>query len=247
MVVLIDPPGWPAHGRLWSHLASDTSLEELHAFARRTGLPERGFEGDHYDVPQERYAALVAAGAVPVTGRDLVRRLQRSGLRRPKRRGERVLASFAQTPHSRVDTMLSALPPPGPVRVVQLLAVAGTHLLVLPDGATGTEGCLVPTAPVAQGEDPVGVLADLGGEVLGAAWRYGGPAVQVGYLRHVERVRDRRGGRRAGAALALAGPGRPSRAHAPRRVGGRRPGRCAAPGDGRPARPALALSADAAA
>ncbi|MGZ4650180.1 MAG: DUF4031 domain-containing protein [Kineosporiaceae bacterium] len=185
MVVLIDPPGWPAYGRLWSHLASDTSLEELHAFARRTGLPERGFEGDHYDVPHERYAALVAAGAVPVTGRELVRRLQRSGLRRPKRRGERVLASFARTPHSRVDTVLSALPPPGPVRVVQLLAVAGTRLLVLPDGATGTEGALVPTAPVAQGEDPVGVLADLGGEVLGAAWRYGGPAVQVGYLRHV--------------------------------------------------------------
>jgi Protein of unknown function (DUF4031) len=23
VAVLIDPPGWPAHGRLWSHLASD--------------------------------------------------------------------------------------------------------------------------------------------------------------------------------------------------------------------------------
>ncbi|HVN12389.1 MAG TPA: DUF4031 domain-containing protein [Kineosporiaceae bacterium] len=186
MAVLIDPPGWPAHGRLWSHLASDTSLDELHAFARRAGLPERGFEGDHYDVPEERYVALIAAGAVPVTGRDLVRRLQRSGLRRPKRRGERVLASFAETPpNRRVDTVLSALPPPGPVRVVQLLAVAGPHLLVLPDGATGTEGCLVPTAPVAPGEDPVAVLAGLGVQILGPAWRYGGPTVQVGYLRHV--------------------------------------------------------------
>jgi Protein of unknown function (DUF4031) len=185
VVVLIDPPGWPAHGRLWSHLASDTSLAELHAFARRAGLPERGFEGDHYDVPEERYASLVAAGAVPVPGRELIRRLQRSGLRRPKRRGERVVASLAHGGHHRVDTLLSALPPPGPVRVVQLLAVAGTQLLVLPDGATGTEGCLVPTAPVPPGQDPAAVLGGLGAEVLGAAWRYGGPPVQVGYLRHV--------------------------------------------------------------
>jgi hypothetical protein len=185
VVVLIDPPGWPAHGRRWSHLASDTSLEELHAFARRTGLPERGFEGDHYDVPEERYPALVAAGAVPVPGRELIRRLQRSGLRRPKRRGERVVASFPHAAQRRVDTLLSPLPPPGPVRAVQLLAVAGTQLLVLPDGDTGTEGCLVPSAPVAAGEDPVIVLGSLGAGVLGPAWRYGGPPVQVGYLRHV--------------------------------------------------------------
>src|SRR4051794_22436770 len=110
MAVLIDPPGWPAHGRLWSHLASDVSLEELHAFARRTGIPERSFEGDHYDVPEDRYGALVSAGALPVAGRDLVRRLQRSGLRRPKRRGERVVASGTGSDGDRVDALLSALP-----------------------------------------------------------------------------------------------------------------------------------------
>ncbi len=186
VAVLIDPPGWPAHGRLWSHLASDTSLEELHAFARRAGLPERGFEGDHYDVPEERYAALVAAGALPVPGRELVRRLQRSGLRRPKRRGERVLASMSRPGRPRVDTLLSPLPPPGPVRAVLLLAVAGTNLLVLPDGDTGTEGYLVPGAPVPAGETAAAVLAAVGSGVLGESWRYGGPPVQVGYLRHVD-------------------------------------------------------------
>ena len=186
MAVLIDPPGWPAHGRQWSHLASDTSLDELHTFARRAGLPERGFEGDHYDVPEERYVAVVAAGALPVTGRELVRRLQRSGLRRPKRRGERVLASTSRPGVPRVDTLLSALPPPGRVRAVLLLAVAGTSLLVLPDGATGTEGYLVPGAPVPPGEAPHDVLAAVGSGVLGDAWRYGGPPVQVGYLRHVD-------------------------------------------------------------
>ncbi|XUK62897.1 DUF4031 domain-containing protein [Plantibacter sp. RU18] len=62
-------------------MVSDTSLEELHAFAGRTGLPERSFDLDHYDVPADRHASLVAAGAVAVTAGDLVRRLIASGLR----------------------------------------------------------------------------------------------------------------------------------------------------------------------
>ena len=81
MSVLIDPPLWPRHGRLWSHLVSDASLDELHAFARAAGIPERGFDLDHYDVPDERYAELIALGAHPVGTRDLVRRLRASGLR----------------------------------------------------------------------------------------------------------------------------------------------------------------------
>jgi hypothetical protein len=85
--------------------------------------------------------------------------------------------------------LLSTLPPPGPVRAVLLLAVAGTSLLVLPDGATGTEGYLVPAAPVPPGEAADDVLAAVGAGLLGDAWRYGGPAVQVGYLRHVDRGR----------------------------------------------------------
>lgn len=79
--MLLDRPAWPAHGTLWSHLVSDASLEELHAFARAAGIPERGFDRDHYDVPAARYDELVALGAVPVSNRDLVRRLQASGLR----------------------------------------------------------------------------------------------------------------------------------------------------------------------
>ena len=62
MTILIDPPAWPAHGRLWSHLVSDTSLDELHAFAAAHGVPRRGFERDHYDVPADLYDVLVAAG-----------------------------------------------------------------------------------------------------------------------------------------------------------------------------------------
>ena len=81
MALLIDPPLWPAHGRLWSHLVSDSSYAELHAFAEQLGVPPRAFERDHYDVPAERYEELVAAGAEPVSPRELVRRLAASGLR----------------------------------------------------------------------------------------------------------------------------------------------------------------------
>jgi hypothetical protein len=83
-MILIDPPNVSGHGRLWSHLASDTSYDELHAFAREIGIPARGFDRDHYDVPSDRYDDVVAAGAVPVTSRELIVRLRAAGLRRPK-------------------------------------------------------------------------------------------------------------------------------------------------------------------
>jgi hypothetical protein len=89
MAVLIDEPIWPAHDRLWGHLVSDTSLEELHEFARRAGIPPRGFDHDHYDVPEEQYPTLLALGAERVTGRELLRRLQAAGLRvRQKEKGD---------------------------------------------------------------------------------------------------------------------------------------------------------------
>ena len=83
-MILIDPPNAAGHGRLWSHLASDASYDELHAFARTLGIPERGFDRDHYDVPAEWYDQVVAAGATPVSSREIVRRLHAAGLRRRK-------------------------------------------------------------------------------------------------------------------------------------------------------------------
>jgi hypothetical protein len=80
-LILIDPPNAPGRGRLWSHLASDTSYDELHVFAREIGVPERGFDRDHYDVPAEWYDKVIAAGATPVSSRELVSRLVRAGLR----------------------------------------------------------------------------------------------------------------------------------------------------------------------
>lgn len=83
-MILIDPPNVPARGRLWSHLASDTSYDELHSFALSLGVPARGFDRDHYDVPAELYDVAVGAGAVPVRSRELVAALVAAGLRRRK-------------------------------------------------------------------------------------------------------------------------------------------------------------------
>lgn len=81
VTVLIDEPRWWWRGRRWCHLVSDSSLDELHEFARAAGIPERGFQGDHYDITEEHREALVAAGAVEVGSRELVRRLRAGGLR----------------------------------------------------------------------------------------------------------------------------------------------------------------------
>ena len=84
---MIDPPNVPSRGRMWSHLASDSSYDELHDFADALGVPARGFDGDHYDVPGEYYDRAVEAGAVPVRSRELVERLVRAGLRVRKQPG----------------------------------------------------------------------------------------------------------------------------------------------------------------
>jgi Protein of unknown function (DUF4031) len=84
VTILVDRPTWPGHGRLWSHLVSDSSYEELHAFAAAVGLPRRAFERDHYDVLGDRFEDVLAAGAQLVSSREIVRRLHAAGLRQRK-------------------------------------------------------------------------------------------------------------------------------------------------------------------
>ncbi len=81
MTILIDEARWWWRERRWCHLVSDESYEELHDFADAVGIPRRGFQGDHYDVPEEYRAGLVDAGAIEVESRELVRRLRGAGLR----------------------------------------------------------------------------------------------------------------------------------------------------------------------
>lgn len=91
MSIYIDPPVWPAHGTVFSHLISDVSLAELHGFAAAAGISERAFDRDHYDVPAHRYEELVQAGAIKLSGAELTRTLIASGLRIPlKERPEKI-------------------------------------------------------------------------------------------------------------------------------------------------------------
>ena len=123
MTLLIDPPNSPGHGRLWSHLASDESYDELHRFALGLGIPERGFDRDHYDIPAERYDEVVAAGATPVTSRELIARLIAAGLRRrktetlaPKKPGR----SLIRAERLHVGDRVAVVSPSGPVPVERL-------------------------------------------------------------------------------------------------------------------------------
>lgn len=91
MSIYIDPPTWPAHGTVFSHLISDVSLTELHEFAAAAGISERAFDRDHYDVPAHLYEDLVRAGAKELSGAQLTRTLIASGLRIPlKERPEKI-------------------------------------------------------------------------------------------------------------------------------------------------------------
>ena len=91
MSIYIDPPTWPAHGTVFSHLISDVSLAELHEFAAAAGISERAFDRDHYDVPAHLYENLVRAGAKELSGAQLTRTLIASGLRIPlKERPEKI-------------------------------------------------------------------------------------------------------------------------------------------------------------
>lgn len=85
MAILVDDARWPHRGRLWAHLVSDESLDELHRFARELDIPRVAFEGDHYDVPADVRRECIAAGATPTDSKSIVRALRRLGLR-PRRR-----------------------------------------------------------------------------------------------------------------------------------------------------------------
>ena len=81
MAILVDGAHWAWRGRMWAHLISDTSIEELQEFAARLDLPPRAFQGDHYDVTDELPDCAIAEGARPVDSRTIVRALRAAGLR----------------------------------------------------------------------------------------------------------------------------------------------------------------------
>ncbi|WP_149194507.1 DUF4031 domain-containing protein [Luteimonas suaedae] len=92
MTVYVDDAVTLWRGRRWAHLMADT-LDELHAFAARLGIPRRAFQnrtsGAHYDVPAELRDAAIALGATAISrhrDRELVHAVIRNA--RAQGRGE---------------------------------------------------------------------------------------------------------------------------------------------------------------
>ncbi|MEO8285078.1 MAG: DUF4031 domain-containing protein [Chloroflexota bacterium] len=71
------PRGW----LYWCHMASDDpsfeGMEELHTLAESIGLRREWFQNHprhpHYDLPPDKRELAIAAGAAPVSSRELVR------------------------------------------------------------------------------------------------------------------------------------------------------------------------------
>lgn len=174
MAIWIDSPAWPAHGRLWAHVISDTSLEELHEFAERAGIPARSFEGDHYDIPGERHTDVVVAGATVTTGRDLARRLRDSGLRFRKRKGERPLGrhrnglAAVRGPHV-LDVIASSLEPPPTAGAAAVIVTDGDQMVLVrnrsrpgwaPPGGKRVEGETVRQTAAREIAEETGLFLD---------------------------------------------------------------------------------------
>ena len=117
MSIYIDPPTWPAHGTVFSHLISDVSLAELHEFAAAAGISERAFDRDHYDVPAHLYDELVRAGAIELSGAELTRTLIASGLRIPlKERPEKIRPRLLRAWEAAFAPRLARLEAPSELR-----------------------------------------------------------------------------------------------------------------------------------
>jgi hypothetical protein len=81
VAIFVDECRWWHKERHWCHMVSDTSLDELHAFAATLEIPERGFHRDHYDLPESYREQAIALGAIEVTSRELLHRMRAAGLR----------------------------------------------------------------------------------------------------------------------------------------------------------------------
>lgn len=80
-MIYVDQCRWPHRGLMWCHMISDHSLDELHEFAELLEVPRRGFQGDHYDLPEHVRERAVFHGAVEVPSREIVTKLRESGMR----------------------------------------------------------------------------------------------------------------------------------------------------------------------
>lgn len=89
MTVYVDDAVTLWRGQRWAHLMADT-LEELHTFAARLGMPRHAFQnktsGAHYDVTAPLREQAIAFGALPIS-RHRDRALVRAVIARARAQG----------------------------------------------------------------------------------------------------------------------------------------------------------------
>lgn len=89
MSVYVDDAVTLWRGERWAHLMADT-LDELHAFAARLGIPRRAFQdktsGAHYDVTAALREEAIRLGAIAIS-RHTDRALVRAVIRNAKAQG----------------------------------------------------------------------------------------------------------------------------------------------------------------
>lgn len=89
MTVYVDDAVHAWRGERWAHLMADT-LDELHAFAARLGIPRRAFQdrasGAHYDVTAALRERAIALGAQAIS-RHVDRVLVRAVIARARAQG----------------------------------------------------------------------------------------------------------------------------------------------------------------
>jgi hypothetical protein len=90
-LILVDPLREYPSGH-WCHMVSDSSLEELHDFARRLGVHRERFQEQgrlpHYDLRPGARGKALALGAEAVGSKELFRRGREAFLRESTAGGE---------------------------------------------------------------------------------------------------------------------------------------------------------------
>lgn len=85
-MVYVDDADVPKYGRKWCHMTAD-SLDELHVFAARIGLPPRAFHRGarhpHYDITADQRLNAIRRGARPISQREVVRIARQISLSQP--------------------------------------------------------------------------------------------------------------------------------------------------------------------
>jgi hypothetical protein len=75
-MIFVDNANIEHNGKIWHHMTSDTSIEELHLFAEKLGLKREYFQDKnhfyHYDITENKFNMAISMGAIVVDARTLV-------------------------------------------------------------------------------------------------------------------------------------------------------------------------------